>query len=448
MQIKSILIANRGEIAVRIIKAAKKLGLKTVQVFSDVDKESLAVRLADQSIRIGTSSVTESYLNINKIVTAAKKTKVDAIHPGYGFLSENAAFADAVKKEGIIFIGPDGDIIRKLGDKVAARLIARNAGLPTVPGSQRALKNVKEAISAAKLVGYPVLVKALSGGGGKGIQIAWNEKELRFVFFKVSNEAKAIFGDGSLYLEKYISKARHIEVQVIGDGTNFVHCFERECSLQRRRQKIWEEAPAVNLPERIRKEMCEKAVSLVRAVKYVGVATVEYVYDDSQHKFYFIETNTRIQVEHPITEMITGVDLVVEMIKIASGIPLALTQRELKVNGHAIECRINAEDSENNFIPSPGIVKKIRLPTSNSIRFDTLLYNGYTIPVYYDSMIGKLIAHGSTREKAMSVLRNALKELQIDGIQTTIPLHNQLVNNDAVIKGNVDTQFLEKLLSN
>ncbi|SEC93838.1 acetyl-CoA carboxylase, biotin carboxylase subunit [Tenacibaculum sp. MAR_2009_124] len=444
--IKSILIANRGEIAVRIIKAAKKLGIKTVQVFSEVDKESLAVKLADSSINIGSSIASKSYLNIEVIVNAAIEVKVDAIHPGYGFLSENAKFAEAVEKAGLIFIGPKAEVISRLGDKVQARILADSVGVPTVPGSNGKLKDISEAVKVADRIGFPVMIKALAGGGGKGIRIVHNREVIADTFLQAQNEAKSVFGDGGLYMEKYISKARHIEVQILGDGENFIHFYERECSIQRRRQKVWEEAPAVNLDENVRARMCEKALDLVREVNYTGAATVEYIYDDVSNEFYFIETNTRIQVEHPITEMITGVDLVAEMIKIASGIPLSIKQQDVKINGHAIECRINAEDSDNNFLPSPGKIEKLGIPDLNNVRFDTFIYEGYTIPMFYDSLIGKLIIHGDTRSETIEKLRDTLDDLNIEGVKTTIPLHIKLAQNKDVLSGATDTQFLEKLL--
>ncbi|CAM1373643.1 acetyl-CoA carboxylase biotin carboxylase subunit [Tenacibaculum xiamenense] len=444
--IKSILIANRGEIAVRIIKASKKLGIKTVQVYSEADKESLAVKLADSSINIGSPIASKSYLNIEVIVNAAKEVNADAIHPGYGFLSENAKFAEAVEQAGLIFIGPNASVISMLGDKVQARILADKVGVPTVPGSNGRLKDISEAVQVATKIGFPIMIKALAGGGGKGIRIVHNREALADTFLQAQNEAKSTFGDGGLYMEKYISKARHIEVQILGDGENFIHFFERECSIQRRRQKVWEEAPAVNLDEKVRAKMCEKALDLVREVKYTGAATVEYIYDDTSEEFYFIETNTRIQVEHPITEMITGVDLVAEMIKIASGIPLSIKQEDVKIKGHAIECRINAEDSDNNFLPSPGKIEKLGIPNSNDVRFDTFIYEGYTIPMFYDSLIGKLIIHGDTRGETISKLRNTLEDLNIEGIKTTIPLHIKLTQNNDVLSGATDTQFLEKLL--
>ncbi|MBO0356046.1 acetyl-CoA carboxylase biotin carboxylase subunit [Muricauda ruestringensis] len=446
MKIKSILIANRGEIAVRIIRAAKSLGLKTVQVYSDADADSMAVKMADEAINIGSPMASKSYLNINLLVETAKRAKVDAIHPGYGFLSENADFADATREAGIIFIGPRGATIRKLGDKVAARQLAKEAGVPTVPGSDGRLEDLDEAIKVAKDIGYPLMVKALAGGGGKGIRIVNNEEELKTMYSVAFNEAKAIFGDGGLYIEKYIQKARHIEVQILGDGENFIHCYERECSIQRRRQKIWEEAPAIGIPEDVLDKMHKSSVELIKKVSYRGAGTVEYVYDNDTQEFYFIETNTRIQVEHPVTGMITGIDLVAEMIKIAGGMPLEIKQEDVKVKGHAIECRINAEDTTKNFMPCPGKIEKLSIPEGAGIRFDTFIYEGYTIPMYYDSLIGKLIVLGDNREDALKRLREVLRNISIEGIETTIPLHAQLAENEDVIKGSVDTQFLMKML--
>lgn len=446
MKIKSILIANRGEIAVRIIKACQSLNIKTIQVYSDADADSLAVQMADETVNIGSAIASKSYLNIPVLIEVAKRTGADAIHPGYGFLSENAYFADAVRDAGIIFIGPNGDTIRKLGDKVTARKLAKEANVPTVPGSEGILKNIEEAVEVANIIGYPLMIKALAGGGGKGIRVAQNESELRALYTIASNEANAIFGDGGLYIEKYIQKARHIEVQILGDGENFIHFYERECSIQRRRQKIWEEAPAVGIPQAALEGMYKSAINLIKNVKYSGAGTIEYVYDNDTQKFYFIETNTRIQVEHPITEMITGIDLVVEMIKIAGGIPLIIKQEDVRINGHSIECRINAEDTENNFMPSPGKIKKLSVPKFSKTRFDTFIYEGYTIPMYYDSLIGKLIVLGEDRKDALQKLIMSLDSLTIEGIKTTIPLHLQLARNEAVIQGGVDTQFLESIL--
>ncbi len=446
MNITSLLIANRGEIAVRVIRAAKALGLRTVQVYSDADKDSLAVRLADEAINIGPPAAAKSYLNIEAIIKAGGQTKVDAIHPGYGFLSENADFADAVVAENMVFVGPSGDSIRLLGDKIAARDVASNAGVPTVPGSDGKVADLEAGYKIVAQIGFPVMIKAAAGGGGRGIRIASNMEEFERFFPQASAEAASAFSDGSLYIEKMIESARHVEVQILGDGENFIHCFERECSMQRRRQKVWEEAPAFCLPEEIRHALCDHAVALARLVKYKGAGTVEFLYDQKTQEFYFIEVNTRIQVEHTITEAITGVDLVQEMIRIAGGEKLSIKQEDLSVNGHAIECRINAEDPSKDFMPWPGLVDKLEIPVGEGIRFDTLLYPGYSIPPFYDSLLGKLIVWGKDRSNCISRLRLALQELKISGIPTTIPLHIALAGDKVVSRGDFDTKFLEKWL--
>ena len=360
MTIDKLLIANRGEIAVRIIRAARSLGIKTVQVHSTADTDSLAVEIADEAIEIGPPAAAKSYLNVEAILEAAAKTGADAVHPGYGFLAENAAFADAVEAAGMAFVGPQGETIRRMGDKAAARQAAMEAGVPTVPGSDGLLQDASAARRVANEIGYPVMIKATAGGGGRGIRIAQTGEELDQLAPQAASEASAAFGDGGLYLEKVIERARHIEVQILGDGKNVIHCFERECSLQRRRQKVWEEAPSPSLDDATRAALCESAVRLAQSVGYRGAGTIEYLYDDATGEFYFIEMNTRIQVEHPVTEEITGVDLVAEMIRIAGGAPLSLSQQDLAIDGHAIEVRINAEDPANNFMPFPGIVADFR----------------------------------------------------------------------------------------
>lgn len=446
MTIRSILVANRGEIAVRIIKAAKVLGIRTVQVHSAADADMLAVKLADEAIDIGSPAPKKSYLNIEAVVNAAKAAGVDAVHPGYGFLSENADFADAVEAAGLIFIGPKGDAIRLLGDKVAARAVAARAGVPTVPGGAGRLATIEEARAVAAKTGFPIMIKAAAGGGGRGIRIAAGLADLERHFPQASAEALAAFGDGGLYLEKVITRARHVEVQILGDGQNFVHCFERECSLQRRRQKVWEEAPSFLLPAEVRARLCDSAVALAREVGYRGAGTVEYLYDETTRQFYFIEVNTRIQVEHPVTEMITGIDLVAEMIRVAGGAPLSIRQEDVQVSGHAIECRINAENPAKGFMPAPGTVTKLVVPNGEGVRFDTMLYEGYTIPPFYDSLVGKLIVWGKTREACLDRLRQALGGLVIEGIPTTISLHAALARDASVAHGAFDTRFLEQWL--
>ncbi|MGO8038245.1 acetyl-CoA carboxylase biotin carboxylase subunit [Rhizobium leguminosarum] len=446
MTIRSLLVANRGEIAVRIIKAAKALGIRTVQVHSVADADMLAVKLADEAVNIGPPSAAKSYLDINAVVSAAKATGVDAVHPGYGFLSENADFADAVEAAGLTFIGPKGDAIRLLGDKVAARAVAARAGVPTVPGSAGRIASLDEARVIANNTGFPIMIKAAAGGGGRGIRIADDMGDLERHFPQASAEAAAAFGDGGLYLEKVITKARHVEVQILGDGENFIHCFERECSLQRRRQKVWEEAPSFLLPPAVREKLCASAVALAREVGYRGAGTVEYLYDEIAREFYFIEVNTRIQVEHPVTEMITGIDLVQEMIKVCAGAKLSIAQKDIVARGHAIECRINAEDPSRNFMPAPGRIETLKVPEGEGIRFDTMLYEGYSIPPFYDSLVGKLIVWAESRDACLERLKSALEGLTITGIPTTVPLHLALVSDESVRRGAFHTRFLETWL--
>ncbi|OAV54429.1 acetyl-CoA carboxylase biotin carboxylase subunit [Rhizobium sp. WYCCWR10014] len=446
MTIRSLLVANRGEIAVRIIKAAKALGIRTVQVHSVADADMLAVKLADEAVNIGPPSAAKSYLDINAVVSAAKATGVDAVHPGYGFLSENADFADAVEAAGLTFIGPKGDAIRLLGDKVAARAVAARAGVPTVPGSAGRIASLDEARVIANNTGFPIMIKAAAGGGGRGIRIADDMGDLERHFPQASAEAAAAFGDGGLYLEKVITKARHVEVQILGDGESFIHCFERECSLQRRRQKVWEEAPSFLLPPAVREKLCASAVALAREVGYRGAGTVEYLYDEIAREFYFIEVNTRIQVEHPVTEMITGIDLVQEMIKVCAGANLSIAQKDIVARGHAIECRINAEDPSRNFMPAPGRIETLKVPEGEGIRFDTMLYEGYSIPPFYDSLVGKLIVWAESRDACLERLKSALEGLTITGIPTTVPLHLALVSDESVRRGAFHTRFLETWL--
>jgi acetyl-CoA carboxylase, biotin carboxylase subunit len=406
----------------------------------------LAVRLADQAVCIGPPAAAKSYLNIRAVAAAAIDAGVDAVHPGYGFLAENAEFADAVEAAGLIFIGPSGDTIRLLGDKVAARQVAAAAGVPTVPGSGGRIADVGAARDIVEQLGFPVMIKAAAGGGGRGIRLAANPREFEQVFSQASAEALAAFGDGGLYVEKLVARARHVEVQILGDGDNVVHCFERECSLQRRRQKVWEEAPAAMLPARVRQSMCESAVALARSVGYRGAGTVEFLYDEEAGAFYFIEVNTRIQVEHPVTEMITGLDLVAQMFRIAGGEALAMRQADITSHGHSIEVRINAEDPSQNFRPWPGQVETLTVPQGPDIRFDTMLYAGYTVPPFYDSLLGKLIVHGESRDAALATLKRALDELTITGLPTTIPLHQALARDAAVAAGAFHTRFLEAWL--
>ena len=441
--LKKLLVANRGEIAVRILRAAKDLGMATVAVFSDADADSLHVQIADEAVHIGPPAAKKSYLNVAAILRAAEETGADAVHPGYGFLAENADFADACAKAGMAFVGPSGDAIRTMGDKVAARSAAHAAGVPVVPGSMGRVADIAEGRRVLMDTGFPVMIKAAAGGGGRGIRIANDLAEFEAAFPQAATEALAAFGDGGLYMERVIGKARHIEVQVLGDGTDAVHCFERECSLQRRRQKVWEEAPSQALSDRVRDELCSSAVRLARAVGYSGAGTVEYLYDDAADRFYFIEMNTRIQVEHPVTEMITGVDLVAEGLRIAGGEPLRLRQRDIVVRGHAIEVRLNAEDPARDFAPFPGTVTDLRVPGGPGVRFDSMLYAGYTVPPFYDSLLAKLVVHAETRDAAILRLVRALRETRIDGLKTTKPLFLALADDPAVQAGAVHTRWLE-----
>jgi acetyl-CoA carboxylase biotin carboxylase subunit len=445
--LKKLLVANRGEIAVRVIRAAKDLGIETVAVHSAADATSLHVLLADEAVNIGPPAAKKSYLNIQAIIEAAKSTGCDSIHPGYGFLAENAAFSDAVTAAGLIFVGPSGDAIRLMGDKVSARSAAAAAGVPVVPGSAGRVEGIEAARHILIDTGFPVMIKAAAGGGGRGIRIANNLAEFEQAFPQAEAEALAAFGDGGLYMEKVIGKARHIEVQVLADGKNAIHCYERECSLQRRRQKVWEEAPSRALSEELREELCGSAVALAKAVGYSGAGTVEYLYDDEANRFYFIEMNTRIQVEHPVTEAITGIDLVAEMLRIAGGEPLRIRQKDVSVRGHAIEVRINAEDPSKDFAPFPGTVGDLRLPGGPGVRFDSMLYPGYQVPPFYDSLLAKLIVHGETREAAITRLVRALGELKIDGMKTTKPLFLALAADPSVQAGDVHTRWLEGWLN-
>ena len=443
MTIQKLLIANRGEIAVRIIRAARELGIRTVQMHSDADTESLAVKMADEAVNIGPAQVSKSYLNVDAILQAAKDTGADAVHPGYGFFSENADFADAVVAAGMCFVGPFGDTIRLMGDKVAARKAAMAADVPTVPGSEGRIDDMIAARKVAEEIGFPVMIKAAAGGGGRGIRVVANLDEFDQQAPQASAEAKAAFGDGGLYIEKMIGRARHIEVQILGDGERVVHCHDRECSLQRRRQKVWEEAPSTSLRDDVRTNLCAAAVKLAGAVNYSGAGTVEFLYDDETHEFYFIEMNTRIQVEHTVTEAITGIDLVREMLRIADGQPLRISQEDIQVRGHAIEVRINAEDPAQNFMPFPGLVGNLTLPGGPGVRFDGMIYPGYAIPPYYDSLLGKLIVWDTDREAAINRLHRALGELEIEGVKTTKPLFQALVNDEDVRMGRVNTRWLE-----
>lgn len=446
MSIKRLFIANRGEIAVRILRAAQSLGIQTIQAHSEADAEMLAVKMADEAVCIGPPQASKSYLNVDAIVRAAKEANADAVHPGYGFLAESPKFARAVEDAGMIFVGPSADTIQSMGDKVSARQAAEKAGVPVVPGSDGRVDDVEVAARIAEKIGYPVMIKASAGGGGRGIRIAETPEELKKLAPQARQEAEAAFGDGGIYIEKVITEPRHIEVQILADGKRAVHCFERECSLQRRRQKVWEEAPAFDLPEATRAAMCKSAVDLAEAVQYRGAGTVEYLYDSDDDAFYFIEMNTRIQVEHPVTEMVTDLDLVALMIRIAGGEALPVQQDEIKLNGHAIEVRLNAEDPLKKFMPFPGVVSKLDLPESDGIRLDHFLYEGYQIPPFYDSLIGKLIVHAENRDAAIDKMQTALETIEIGGLKTTIPLHKALAKSPDVRAGRIHTQWLEPWL--
>ncbi len=442
---QKILIANRGEIALRILRAAKELGIATVAVHSTADANAMHVRLADESVCIGPPPSRDSYLNIHQIVAACEITGADAIHPGYGFLSENANFAEILEAHGITFIGPKAEHIRIMGDKIEAKKTAARLGIPVVPGSEGAVTEEKQARKIAAEIGYPVLIKAAAGGGGRGMKVARSEDELAMALDTARTEASAAFGDDAVYIEKYLDKPRHIEVQVLGDGEGKgIHLGERDCSLQRRHQKVWEEAhsPALNSEQRSRiGEICARAVA---DLSYSGAGTVEFLYENGE--FYFIEMNTRLQVEHPITEAITGIDLVHEQIRIASGGGLSVSQDEVRFFGHAIECRVNAENP-NTFVPSPGTITHYHTPGGLGIRVDSSVYQGYKIPPYYDSLIGKLIVHGRNRVECMMRLRRALDEFVVDGIDTTLPLFRDLVGNSAIANGDYDIHWLENYLA-
>ncbi len=441
-----LLVANRGEIAVRVIRAARECGLATVQVYSTADAQSLAVQLADEAIEIGPAQARKSYLNIDAIIEAARVSGATAVHPGYGFLAENAGFADAVEAAGLQWIGPSGNAIRLMGDKVAARGAAHAVNVPTVPGSEGHVSTIEEARPVVERTGYPVMIKAAAGGGGRGIRIARDATEFASLLEQASREAAAAFGDGGLYLEKVIEKARHVEVQILGDGEHVIHLFERECSLQRRRQKVWEEAPSPSLDEATRQALCASAVALAKAVNYRGAGTLEYLYDEQSRAFYFIEMNTRIQVEHPVTEMVTGIDLVREQIRVCLGEKLRFQQDDIERRGHAIEVRLNAEDPANDFMPQPGNVERLRIPGGPGVRFDSLLFAGYAVPPFYDSLLGKLIVWDEDRGSAITRLVRALDELEIIGMPTTKDLHLALARDPDVLAGRFDTTWLERWL--
>lgn len=443
-RIKSLFIANRGEIAVRIIRACRELGIAAVQGYSEADQESLAVKLADKSVCIGAAPSKESYLNQRGLIDAAKASGVDAIHPGYGFLSENSEFAEQCEKAGLIYVGPQSSVIRLMGDKAAARRLAYEAGVPVTMGSPDPIKSPEEAIEIGQRVGYPLLVKASAGGGGRGMRVVNQESELRESLERAAAEASAAFGDGSLYIEKYLSPVRHVEVQVMGDGKNVIHLGERDCTIQRRHQKLVEEGPSPALTPALRERLTASAVALARHVGYRSAGTLEYIVDTAKQEFYFIEMNTRIQVEHPVTEMLTGHDLVKMQIRIADGEPLSIAQSDVRVSGHVIECRINAEDPEKGFMPRPGVLAEYSTPSGPGVRIDSHAYPGYKLPPHYDSLISKLLVWGSDRAEALSRMQRALSEFQISGVPTTIEFHKRLIGDPNFIAGDVHTRYVKE----
>ena len=444
--IEKVLVANRGEIAVRIIRACKEMGIATVAVYSTADEEALHVQLADEAVCIGSPLPKNSYLNIENIISAAVLTGCDALHPGFGFLSENAKFAEICEKCGITFIGPTGEMIRLMGDKAKAREMMIAAGVPVVPGSEGKIDDLEEAMCLADHIGYPVILKAAAGGGGRGMRIVWKKEEFEKAFLSASSEAENAFGDGSMYLEKYIQNPRHIEFQILSDAYgNVVHLGERDCSLQRRHQKVMEEAPSPFLNNDMRKRMGEIAVTAAKAVNYQNAGTIEFIVDASG-EFYFIEMNTRIQVEHPITEMVTGIDLIKAQIKIAAKESLAVKQKDIHIKGHAIECRINAENPLLNFKPCAGTIEELYLPGGRGVRIESALYESYKVPSTYDSMLAKVITFGDTREEAIAIMKRALGEIVIEGIETNEFFQYQLLNETAFVEGKFDTSFIERNL--
>jgi acetyl-CoA carboxylase biotin carboxylase subunit len=441
-----ILIANRGEIALRIIRACRELGIQTAVVYSTADREAAYLKLADQAICIGEAPPAESYLNIPRIISAAEIADVQAIHPGYGFLAENDHFAEVCRSCKIEFIGPPVAAMAAVGDKVECKKLARRAKVPTVPGSDGAIEDEKSALKIADQIGYPVIIKAAAGGGGRGMRVAHNDVSLRAGIKQARAEAENAFKDSTVYIEKYIEHGRHVEVQIIADNHgNAAHLWERDCSLQRRHQKLVEESPSPILRQTVRKELCDAAVRLIKSAGYTNAGTVEFLVDAKQN-FYLLEVNARIQVEHPVTEQVTGIDLIKEQIRVAFGLPLSFKQKDVQQTGHAIECRINAEDPSRNFAPSPGVIEQLRLPGGPGVRIDSHVYAGYRIPPNYDSMIGKLIVHRASRAEAIATMKRALGELHVWPIKTTVPLHLQIMDNQHFQRGEVDTGFIERVL--
>ncbi|MDV2580950.1 acetyl-CoA carboxylase biotin carboxylase subunit [Alkalibacillus haloalkaliphilus] len=442
--IQKVLVANRGEIAVRVIRACKELGIETVAIYSEPDRESLHVQIADEAYCVGPTLSKDSYLNKTNIMSVAKLTNCDAIHPGYGFLSENADFAEMCEECNVTFIGPSADSISRMGTKDVARETMKEAGVPIVPGSEGIIENIEEGKKIAQSIGYPVIIKATAGGGGKGIRVAQDEEELVQGIRLTQNEAETAFGNPGVYLEKYIEDFRHVEIQILADKHgNTVHLGERDCSVQRRLQKLIEETPSPAVDEELRQEMGDAAVRAAQAVDYVGAGTIEFIFDKKESRFYFMEMNTRIQVEHPVTEMVTGVDLIKEQLNVANGKALTFYQEDIKFEGWSIECRINAEDPYKNFMPSAGRVEMYLPPGGFGVRVDSAAYTGWNIPPYYDSMIAKLITHGRTREEAIERMNRALDEFVIEGIHSTIPFHKRMMNHQVFIDGDFNTKFLD-----
>jgi len=445
--IRKVLIANRGEIALRVIRACRELGIRTVAVYSEADRESLHVRFADEDICIGPPPARDSYLNIPRLIAAAEITGADAIHPGYGFLAENAEFAEICARADIVFIGPDAEHIRLMGDKSVARRTMAGVGVPTVPGSEGAIEDPEEALAVAREIGFPVIIKAAAGGGGKGMRVAPEEETFVAQFQMAQNEARAAFGDGSVYIEKYLVKPRHVEIQILGDNHGrIIHLGERECSIQRRHQKLIEEAPSIAMTPALRERMGEAATRGAHAIGYRSAGTVEFLLDEDG-SFYFMEMNTRIQVEHPVTELVTGFDLVKEQIRVAGGAPLSMPESPLEMRGHALECRINAEDPARNFAPSPGLITTYHAPGGPGVRVDSHAYAGYMVPPYYDSLIGKVIVYGNTRDEAIVRMQLALESFIIEGVHTTVPFLLELLADERFRSGEVDTKFVDRWMA-
>ncbi|WP_336629518.1 MULTISPECIES: acetyl-CoA carboxylase biotin carboxylase subunit [unclassified Microbacterium] len=445
-KLSSVLIANRGEIALRVIRACKELGIRSILAHSEADRDSLPVRLADQAICIGPASVKLSYRDSSAIIAAAQLTGADAIHPGYGFLSENSDFVALCEAEGVGFVGPSAEVIRRMGDKIEAKKIARRAGVPTVPGSDGAIADPDEAFAVAEQVGFPLLIKAAAGGGGRGLRVVQTADTLASDLAEIMAEAEVAFGDPSVYIERYLTDIRHIEIQVISDGTTTLHLGERDCTAQRRNQKLVEEAPSPVLDDATRQGLAQAAVALCREVGYVNAGTVEFVYDNGTGEYYFIEMNTRIQVEHPVTEMITGIDLIKLQLLIAGGQPLEIAQDDVQIRGHAIECRVNAEDADNGFAPRPGTIREFRAPGGFGVRLDTHLESGATIPPFYDSMVGKLICWGRDRDEAIARALRALQEMRIEGVVTTARFHEEVLDSPRFRSGAFNTGYIAEFM--